>query len=239
MTDGQDPTELVPVVGATAGRAPPRRPPPPPPDPGRPHPDHPRLAPARRARLPDPRRLVHLHRLVAERHRDRRRLFPVRDHHRPAAGVHDLQPAAGDPDPSAQRPPTSTGAQPEQHPLWIRAVWFLLVGWWLGAIYMTVAWTPVRDPHHPADRAVDVQPGRGGHDAAAVLMYAGEAAEQLVVERLGLLRLLNHLLPAIDPTVSRPRGLCAYEAFGSMKAGLRRSIVECAARGPVPTSRNP
>ncbi len=28
----------------------------------------------------------------------------------------------------------------EQLPLWIRAVWFILVGWWLGALYMTVAW---------------------------------------------------------------------------------------------------
>jgi uncharacterized membrane protein YccF (DUF307 family) len=33
-----------------------------------------------------------------------------------------------------------TGASPEQHPLWIRAVWFLLVGWWLGAFYLSVAW---------------------------------------------------------------------------------------------------
>ena len=28
----------------------------------------------------------------------------------------------------------------EQLPLWIRAVWFIFVGWWLGALYMTVAW---------------------------------------------------------------------------------------------------
>jgi uncharacterized membrane protein YccF (DUF307 family) len=33
-----------------------------------------------------------------------------------------------------------TGASPEQHPLWIRAVWFLFVGWWLGAFYLSVAW---------------------------------------------------------------------------------------------------
>ena len=29
----------------------------------------------------------------------------------------------------------------EQLPLWIRAIWFIFVGWWLGAIYMTVAWS--------------------------------------------------------------------------------------------------
>ena len=28
----------------------------------------------------------------------------------------------------------------EQLPLWIRAIWFIFIGWWLGAIYMTVAW---------------------------------------------------------------------------------------------------
>ena len=32
------------------------------------------------------------------------------------------------------------GGTVEQLPLWIRAVWFIFVGWWLGAIYMTVAW---------------------------------------------------------------------------------------------------
>jgi uncharacterized membrane protein YccF (DUF307 family) len=31
------------------------------------------------------------------------------------------------------------GAVP-QRPLWLRAIWFLLVGWWFGAIYMWVAW---------------------------------------------------------------------------------------------------
>ena len=46
---------------------------------------------------------------------------------------------------------------------------------------------PLPDPHRPADRAVDVQPRRGGHDVAALLMApgsAGAAAERLVVERL-------------------------------------------------------
>jgi uncharacterized membrane protein YccF (DUF307 family) len=40
------------------------------------------------------------------------------------------------------RPRTAdpTGVPVEQYPLWIRAVWFLLVGWWLGAFYMSVAW---------------------------------------------------------------------------------------------------
>lgn len=33
-----------------------------------------------------------------------------------------------------------TGARPEQLPLWIRAIWFLFVGWWLGGFYMSVAW---------------------------------------------------------------------------------------------------
>jgi uncharacterized membrane protein YccF (DUF307 family) len=28
----------------------------------------------------------------------------------------------------------------EQLPLWIRAVWFIFIGWWLGALYMSVAW---------------------------------------------------------------------------------------------------
>jgi uncharacterized membrane protein YccF (DUF307 family) len=32
------------------------------------------------------------------------------------------------------------GGAAEQLPLWIRAVWFVLVGWWLGAFYLTVAW---------------------------------------------------------------------------------------------------
>jgi len=27
-----------------------------------------------------------------------------------------------------------------QRPLWIRAAWFILVGWWVGAIYLTLAW---------------------------------------------------------------------------------------------------
>jgi len=28
----------------------------------------------------------------------------------------------------------------EQLPLWIRAIWFVFIGWWLGAIYLGVAW---------------------------------------------------------------------------------------------------
>ena len=40
--------------------------------------------------------------------------------------------------------PRSTGyvadGTVEQLPLWIRAIWFIFVGWWLGAIYMTIAW---------------------------------------------------------------------------------------------------
>ncbi len=33
-----------------------------------------------------------------------------------------------------------SGAGVEQLPLLVRAVWFVLVGWWLGAIYVSVAW---------------------------------------------------------------------------------------------------
>jgi len=32
------------------------------------------------------------------------------------------------------------GGDAAQHPLWIRAVWFVLVGWWLGALYISAAW---------------------------------------------------------------------------------------------------
>ncbi len=28
----------------------------------------------------------------------------------------------------------------EQLPLWIRAIWFIFIGWWFGAIYMSIAW---------------------------------------------------------------------------------------------------
>jgi uncharacterized membrane protein YccF (DUF307 family) len=41
------------------------------------------------------------------------------------------------------RPRTDTvvaGGAEAQLPLWIRAVWFIFIGWWLGAIYITVAW---------------------------------------------------------------------------------------------------
>lgn len=33
-----------------------------------------------------------------------------------------------------------SGGTVEQSPLWIRAIYFLLVGWWLGAIYLSIAW---------------------------------------------------------------------------------------------------
>ena len=33
-----------------------------------------------------------------------------------------------------------TGGRVEQFPLWARAVYFLLIGWWVGAIYLSVAW---------------------------------------------------------------------------------------------------
>jgi uncharacterized membrane protein YccF (DUF307 family) len=32
------------------------------------------------------------------------------------------------------------GGTADQLPIWIRAIWFIFVGWWLGAIYLTVAW---------------------------------------------------------------------------------------------------
>lgn len=32
------------------------------------------------------------------------------------------------------------GRNPDQHPLLLRAVWFVLVGWWLGAIWMAASW---------------------------------------------------------------------------------------------------
>lgn len=32
------------------------------------------------------------------------------------------------------------GRNPDQRPLMVRAIWFLLVGWWLGAIWMAAAW---------------------------------------------------------------------------------------------------
>jgi len=33
-----------------------------------------------------------------------------------------------------------SGGNVPQLPLWIRAIWFLVIGWWLGAIYLSVAW---------------------------------------------------------------------------------------------------
>lgn len=32
------------------------------------------------------------------------------------------------------------GRNPNQRPLLIRAVWFVLIGWWLGAAWMIAAW---------------------------------------------------------------------------------------------------
>jgi len=32
------------------------------------------------------------------------------------------------------------GRNPNQRPLLLRAIWFLLVGWWLGAFWMVAAW---------------------------------------------------------------------------------------------------
>jgi uncharacterized membrane protein YccF (DUF307 family) len=28
----------------------------------------------------------------------------------------------------------------EQLPLWLRAIWFIFIGWWLGFLYMAIAW---------------------------------------------------------------------------------------------------
>jgi len=33
-----------------------------------------------------------------------------------------------------------SGSTTGQFPLWARAIWFILVGWWFGAIYLAVAW---------------------------------------------------------------------------------------------------
>lgn len=33
-----------------------------------------------------------------------------------------------------------TGGTVAQSPLWVRAIYFVLVGWWLGGIYMGIAW---------------------------------------------------------------------------------------------------
>ncbi len=32
------------------------------------------------------------------------------------------------------------GGERDQLPLWVRAIWFLLIGWWLGGIYISIAW---------------------------------------------------------------------------------------------------
>ena len=33
-----------------------------------------------------------------------------------------------------------TGGTIEQFPMWARALWFLALGWWIGAIYLGIAW---------------------------------------------------------------------------------------------------
>ena len=33
-----------------------------------------------------------------------------------------------------------TGGTHQQHSLWLRAVWFVFVGWWVGAVYLGIAW---------------------------------------------------------------------------------------------------
>jgi len=33
-----------------------------------------------------------------------------------------------------------SGGRVPQHPMWARAAWFILVGWWIGAAYITLAW---------------------------------------------------------------------------------------------------
>jgi uncharacterized membrane protein YccF (DUF307 family) len=33
-----------------------------------------------------------------------------------------------------------SGGTVAQRPLWARAIWFLLIGWWFGAIYLGAAW---------------------------------------------------------------------------------------------------
>ena len=32
------------------------------------------------------------------------------------------------------------GRNRNQRPLWLRAIWFVLIGWWLGAIWMALSW---------------------------------------------------------------------------------------------------
>ena len=33
-----------------------------------------------------------------------------------------------------------SGGTVEQYPMWARALWFLAIGWWVGAIYLGIAW---------------------------------------------------------------------------------------------------
>jgi len=32
------------------------------------------------------------------------------------------------------------GRDPNQRPLWLRAVWFVFIGWWLGGLWMAASW---------------------------------------------------------------------------------------------------
>ena len=46
-----------------------------------------------------------------------------------------------------------TGGTIEQFPMWARALWFLALGWWIGAIYLGIAWfllVEVRRPIKPS-----------------------------------------------------------------------------------------
>jgi uncharacterized membrane protein YccF (DUF307 family) len=41
---------------------------------------------------------------------------------------------------SADGTTTVLGVHVQQRPMWARALWFIFVGWWLGAIYMSLAY---------------------------------------------------------------------------------------------------
>ena len=64
----------------------------------------------------------------------------MRDHHWLAAGLHDLQRLPCIRITGSAPPGPDPGGTVEQSPIWIRAVWFIFVGWWAGAIYMGIAW---------------------------------------------------------------------------------------------------
>ena len=87
-----------------------------------------------------PRALVHLHRLVAERAGDRAAyVLCVTIIGLPLAFVIFNQLPL-----ILTLRPRSVGASDdgtaEQLAWWIRGIWFVLIGWWLGAIYLGVAW---------------------------------------------------------------------------------------------------